>query len=448
MSKRGMDDGMQVGQAGGRVILELEALKALKTVPNGWRVLALRRFAQIRRGTADKAVVQGERLTHLIQYTDVYYKSEQRVEDEYLSISVTDNEWQNSSVRAGDLLVTGSSETVDDIGHSTFVGDGLSNHVFGSDVICVRPHRGSLAPGYGKYIMENGIYLQVFTQLSRGVTRFRFSMDDFKNVPYALPPADVQDAIVSYLDSETARIDALIDRKQRFIDLLLEKRAALITHAVTKGLDPGAEMRDSGHAELGLIPAHWRVMRVRHLFRNLDGRRIPLSAEDRSYRQGSYDYYGASGVIDHIDDYIFDEPLVLIGEDGANLVLRSTPLAFVATGKYWVNNHAHVMRPLDGSPHYWTAALNVIDYTPLIVGSAQPKLTQADLADVPLPVPPPAEITATCEYIERESAAIDRLVTKTRRSIALLREYRTALVSAAVTGQIDIPGTETSEDVA
>lgn len=262
------------------------------------------------------------------------------------------------------------------------------------------------------------------------------------------PPLSAQRSIADHLDTETSRIDSLIDRKQRFIELLLEKRTALITHAVTKGLDPDVEMKDSGHVELGVIPVHWRVMRVRHLFRNLDGRRIPLSAEDRSYRQGEYDYYGASGVIDHIDDYIFDEPLVLIGEDGANLLLRSTPLAFVANGKYWVNNHAHILRPLCGSPHYWAAALNVIDYTPLIVGSAQPKLTQADLADVPLPVPPPEEITAICEYIEQETTTMDELASKTRLSVDLLREYRTALISAAVTGQIEIPATDTGEDVA
>lgn len=313
-----------------------------------------------------------------------------------------------------------------------------------SAYLALRPSK-YVNPRFAHYLLHSLDTMKVYYGLGAGV-RQTMKYSDLSGAYLAMPMRVVQTQIADYLDSETARIDALIDRKQRFIDLLLERRSAIIAHAVTKGLDPVAEMKDSGHDELGMIPAHWRVMRVRHLFRNLDGCRIPLSAEERSYRQGDYDYYGASGIIDHIDDYIFDEPLVLIGEDGANLLLRSTPLAFVATGKYWVNNHAHVMRPLHDSPHYWAAALNVIDYTPLIVGSAQPKLTQGDLADVPLPVPPPAEIAAICAYIEREAKGIDKLAKETRRSIDLLREYRTALISAAVTGQIDIPGTETSED--
>src|SRR5690606_26020730 len=101
-------------------------------------------------------------------------------------------------------------------------------------------------------------------------------------------------------------------------------------------------------------------------------------------------YYGASGQIDSIDAYLFDESLVLVGEDGANLVLRSTPLAFVAEGKYWVNNHAHVLRPKDGRVHLWARVIDTLDVTDWVSGAAQPKLTAEALMNLPVPCIPEA----------------------------------------------------------
>ena len=100
-------------------------------------------------------------------------------------------------------------------------------------------------------------------------------------------------------------------------------------------------MKDSGVEWLGEIPVHWEVKTLKHVFANLDNRRIPLSGEERAAMAKEYPYY------------LFDEPLILVAEDGANLCSRSTPLAFVATGKYWVNNHAHILKPHDGMVSHW-----------------------------------------------------------------------------------------------
>lgn len=151
-----------------------------------------------------------------------------------------------------------------------------------------------------------------------------------------------------------------------------------------------------------------------------------------------YPYYGASGVIDHVEDYLFDEPLILVAEDGANLYSRSTPLAFVATGKYWVNNHAHILKPLDGDVSYWAQVLSSIVLDPWISGSAQPKLTGENLGSVPLPVLPLPERRAIAALLDRETERIDALLAKVREAIDRLKELRTALISAAVTGKIDV----------
>lgn len=146
--------------------------------------------------------------------------------------------------------------------------------------------------------------------------------------------------------------------------------------------------KDSNIDEFGEIPYHWDISKVKYELKNLDSMRIPLSSEVRGNIEKIYDYYGASGVIDKVDNYIFDEELILIGEDGANLLTRSTPLAFIAKGKFWVNNHAHILKPINNNIIYLANQLELRDYTTLVTGSAQPKLTQENLGDLTLIKPP------------------------------------------------------------
>jgi len=255
------------------------------------------------------------------------------------------------------------------------------------------------------------------------------------------PPKRDQLAIASFLDHETAKIDALIAEQQRLIELLKEKRQAVISHAVTKGLDPTVRMKDSGVEWLGQVPEHWEVGPVKRFFESCDGRRIPLSTEERSYMEGEYPYYGASGIIDFVNDFIFDEDLVLVSEDGANLINRSTPVAFVAAGKYWVNNHAHILRPNDNNLHYWSERIESVDLIPFVTGSAQPKLTADALLNLKIAVPPTENERFQIQtFFLGRTKEIHDLILEAQRAIDLLQERRTALISAAVTGQIDVRG--------
>ena len=255
----------------------------------------------------------------------------------------------------------------------------------------------------------------------------------------ARPPLPEQTQIAAFLDRETAKIDELVAEQRRLMELLKEKRQAVISHAVTKGLTPDAPMKPSGIEWLGDVPAHWEVGPVKRFFVSQNPRRVPLSGEERSGRSGDFPYYGASGIIDHIDEFIFDEGMVLVSEDGANLVNRSTPIAFVATGQYWVNNHAHILKPLDENLVFWAERLEMIDLAPFITGSAQPKLTSEALNSLIISVPPTsAERLAIQNHIVVETAKFDTLTTEAQRAIDLLQERRTALISAAVTGQIDV----------
>lgn len=164
------------------------------------------------------------------------------------------------------------------------------------------------------------------------------------------------------------------------------------------------------------IPKGWVFERFGNVLINRDFERIPLAVSDREKRKGPYDYYGASGVIDHIDEYLFDKPLLLIGEDGANLINRSTPIAFMARGKYWVNNHAHVLDGLNEELLLYVCLhINAISLEPYVTGTAQPKMNQAKMNEIILGIPPASEqsrivakvdeLMALCDQLERQSEA-------------------------------------------
>ena len=140
------------------------------------------------------------------------------------------------------------------------------------------------------------------------------------------------------------------------------------------------------------IPENWVWCRFGNLVFNRDSERIPLSVEQRMGLKKIYDYYGASGVIDKVDSFLFDKPLLLIGEDGANLINRSTPIAFIARGQYWVNNHAHVIDCINEDlMQYVCTYINAISLVDYVTGTTQPKMNQEKMNSIFVAVPPLAE---------------------------------------------------------
>ena len=160
------------------------------------------------------------------------------------------------------------------------------------------------------------------------------------------------------------------------------------------------------------IPKGWEWERFGNIMINKDSERVPLSVAQRQQLKKTYDYYGASGVIDKVDKYLFDKDLLLIGEDGANLINRSTPIAFIARGKYWVNNHAHVLDVCSGMALSYVAlfinAISLVDY---VTGTAQPKMNQEKMNSILLAIPPVKEQHRILEKMSMVDAFIDKYAT-------------------------------------
>ena len=157
------------------------------------------------------------------------------------------------------------------------------------------------------------------------------------------------------------------------------------------------------------IPQGWEWERLGNIMINKDSERIPLSVAQRQHLKKTYDYYGASGVIDKVDKYLFDKELLLIGEDGANLINRSTPIAFIAKGKYWVNNHAHVLDACRGMELSYVALfINAISLVEYVTGTAQPKMNQENMNSILLAIPPVKEQYRILEKMSIIDTFIDK----------------------------------------
>ena len=303
-----------------------------------------------------------------------------------------------------------------------------------------------ICPRYFHYLLRCDTYKTVFKRWSTGIidSRLRLYPEAFLRIPLLLPPKSVQEAIATFLDTKTTEIDSLIVKTERSIKLLEEYRKSVISGAVTKGLDPDTPMKDSGIDWIGKMPEHWSISKVKYEFTNHDSLRRPVEASLRSQdSENLYPYYGASGIVDTIDDYIFDGRRILIGEDGANLALRNLPLVYVAEGKYWVNNHAHVLEP-SGSLDFDYAAhqLELIDLADYITGSAQPKLSQANLGRIPVAVPPMEEQRAIVRQVNSSLCSSVESINTKRILTERLKEYRESLIYEAVTGKIKISGAD------
>ena len=166
--------------------------------------------------------------------------------------------------------------------------------------------------------------------------------------------------------------------------------------------------------ELYELPEGWDTKVFNETVENFDKSRVPIKANERKSIHGTYPYYGSTGIIDYVDDYIFDGEFLLISEDGANLVMRTYPIAFIVTGKFWVNNHAHIVNAKTEitTNRYLELYFSSIDLKPYITGSAQPKLSQKKLNGINIPLPPLQEQ-------KRIVAKLDRLFAKIDQAIAL-----------------------------
>ena len=333
--------------------------------------------------------------------------------------------------------------------------------------IAISKFRGIVSPAYFVYrqkhqewsdylhhLFRSLPYITGYMSASEGVrvNQWDLNPDLFRRFPVLLPPLDEQLSIAAHLDRETARIDALVEKKTRFIELLREKRQALITHAVTKGLDPKVKMKDSGVEWLGEVPEHWEVKPLKYVATPIIG--LTYSPEDvvdegqgtlvlrSSNIQGGKivlndNVYVSSPIPEQLRTRAGD--IVICSRNGSRSLIGKNGLvegdavgqsfgAFTTVVRSKFNDYLYFVLNSSlfkfQSRRYLTTTIN--------------QLTTETLKSFELPLPPEMEMKAIVLRLKLVAARIDSVIQKTERSIELLKERRSALITAAVTGQIDL----------
>ena len=352
-------------------------------------------------------------------------------------------------IRPSDLVVTmmGSS------GRCAVVPEGIERGIMDSHLLRVRLADWDLDPKYLCLLINDSSYVrdQIETE-GKGAIMHGLNSSIIKSILLAVPRLIEQQMILAFLDRETAKIDALIEKNERLIELLQEKRTALITQAVTKGLDPTVPMKDSGIEWLGKIPAHWEVKRLRHVGSAIIG--LTYEPGDVVGPDEGMLVLRASNVCDgHIvlDDNVFVKRLVrdcLVTREGdilicsrsgsRNLIGKSAKIDKTVMGLTF-GAFMTVFRSVCNDYLFYAFNSTLFNcQSGAFLTSTINQLTLGNLNSFTIPVPPSIEQIEITAFLDCEIAKIDALASRIREVIAHLREYRVALVSAAVTGKIDI----------
>lgn len=387
--------------------------------PSHWKVLPLYALAK------EKSICNCTDLELLSVYLDAGIIPFSKKAEKRTNVTSTDlSKYQR--VDYGDFVLNNQQAWRGSVGVSFYTG-------IVSPAYIVLAMNDKLDSKFANYIFRSSIMVDQYLINSNSVGSIQRNIHwaELKRISVPVPPREEQDQIVRFLDWKVSEINRLINIKRKEIERLEELKKAVVSHAVIRGLDGN---------EYSHIP-------LKRAFHILDNCRMPIAADMRNQNsEVLYDYYGASGAIDKIDGYTIDDDVLLIGEDGANLRLRNLPLIYQVHGKAWINNHAHILKPMDFMDYYYSFyMLETLDISIFITGAAQPKLTQEALRNLQIIAPPIEEQRKISAYLDVKCGKINTIIENKQSQIKALQEFKTRLISDVVTGKIDVRGIEIPE---
>jgi len=414
-------------------------------IPAGWEAYSLKRATSIRYGLGEPPQLLADGLP-FIRATNV---TRGRIVDRDMQfVDPNDVPWnRDPTLRTGDIIVVRSGAYT---GDSAIIPENYDGAIAGYDMV-VRVLEGQ--PRFLAWALLSRYVLNAQIEIeSMRAAQPHLNAEELGIVTILRPPDLEQRAIAAFLDRETAKIDALIEKKERLIELLQEKRSALITKAVTKGLDPTVPMKDSGVEWLGKISENWNVRRLRFLVSINDE-----TLSEKTDPQFEMIYVDIGGVDRYQGIFERTEYLFNTAPSRARRIVRDGDVIISTVRTYLraitrikspennliVSTGFAVIRPTSRLNSEFAAyALRATYFIESIVanstGVSYPAIEASTVSGFSIPFPEFKEQERIATYLNRETAKIDTLVAKVRGAIASLKEYRTALISAAVTGKIDV----------
>ena len=327
------------------------------------------------------------------------------------------NEWTSRAVpEYGDVLFTREAPA----GESCLVPSD-TKVCMGQRMVMLRPHKSEVDPVFLSMILNTERTKNDIYRLSIGSTVSRINIADIRKLKVASPPLPEQRKIAKILSTW----DKAISTTERLIENGTQQKKALMQQLLTgkKRL-----LDESGQR----FECEWEVAPLKDCVTFLNGMRKPIKQEDRADIQGQYPYFGATGIIDYVNDYIFDDELILLGEDGENILSRVVPHVFMVSGKIWVNNHAHVMKAnKDKNSEFLCIYLESLDYKKFNSGSAQPKINKAVCEKIPVHFPSLDEQNKIATVLTNADKEIELL----EQQLADLQQEKKALMQVLLTGK-------------
>lgn len=303
--------------------------------------------------------------------------------------------------------------------------------VFASYLVRFRPNNNGVCQRYIGIVVESDDYKRFIKTNLGGAAQPQANAQILGSYPLMLPPLDVQQKIAAILSA----YEDLIENNVCRIKVLEEMARAIYREWFVNFRFPGHEKVKVTRSENGYIPEGWKPTTLGEVAENFDRMRKPLSQMQRAGRKGPYPYYGAARIFDYIDDYIFDGDFLLVAEDGSVITPDRKPVLQLAHGKFWANNHTHIIRGrLPVSTEFLYLVLQDLDISGYVTGAAQPKVTQANLNRMPVLKPTAGLLN---EFNELSSGVFAEVNVLERKNANLLRT-RDLLLSKFISGELDV----------
>lgn len=421
-------------------------------VPRHWRVQRLKFLAHIQTGLA-KGKDHGE-----LETIEVPYLRVANVQDGYLALDdmatmeVPVGDLSRYLLRPGDVLMNEGGD-FDKLGRGHVWQGEIEPCIHQNHVFAVRPH-GVRPEWLSAYTGSAAAQFYFMSRSKQSTNLASISSSNLMELPIPVPPDEEQAVLLAAMARETARIDALIEKKTRFIELLREKRQALTTQAVTQGLDPKVPMKDSGVEWLGQVPAHWKTTRIRYVAK-LESGHTPDKQNPDYWTNCDIPWISLSDSEQlRRVDYVSDTSKMINADGLANSSARLLPQGTVVmTRDATVGLSAITATTMAVSQHLvaWVPGKDVAsEYLLRVVRAMEPWLHQLStgttiatigmdaIKSLVMPLPPLQEQQEIAHAVQSRSESLTALLNKTQRSVELLKERRAALITAAVTGQIDL----------
>ena len=416
-------------------------------------LLPLKRLATIRSSNVDKVVEDNEIPIRLCNYVDVYYNDQIHPALKFAAGSAKQSEIDRFGLRPGDVLITKDSETPDDIAVPSLVVQGADDLVCGYHLALLRPNPSRLNGTFLFYALKSRSLQAAFSVLAQGITRFGLTLSGIGSVPVPLPDLPTQKAVADFLDRETARINQLIEKKLRMVEVLGAKLAAQLQFAVLGG---ATLSRNPEGDWLSSLPNNWRLIPMKHLVRIVGG--ATPSKEREDYWIGPIPWVSPKDMkCDNISETshfiselaLANSPVSIIPEGAVLIVVRGMILAkFVPVCRLGcdatINQDMKALMPRDGSisGHYLQRMLQGFqDVLMSFVDEAAhgtKALRSERFFSLKFPIPPIEQQANLVVEYNKQKRLTDSTIEKTESSIDRLREFRSALITAAVTGGIDV----------